>query len=150
MKHKNWFWQLFLMAIGAIVLWYTGSAAYGLYQYHRLNREMQAHSVQWAVKKEADDAYFLIAKYQFSPLQNSLVEGETIFKFPIFWNAWAAEKAIPEYAAKSWLVYYVGNNPSISSLQKNFPLKECISATVLWGILIYFLWLDRYISKWEN
>lgn len=150
MQHNNRFWQIFLVLIGCIVLWYTSIAAYKIYQYYRLNAHAEASSVAWSVKNETDDSHFLVARYRFSPSQNASFEGSTVFTSPIFWNSWAAEQAIKDYSVKSWTVWFAQNDPAFSTLQKYFPVKEALSAIAVWGILLYFLWLDWYVAKFRS
>lgn len=139
-----------MIAVMVVVLWYTGWAVWGMYRYNLLDKQSPATSIQWSVQKKSDDAYFLHAKYQFNGPQNAPSEGESALSYPVFWNAWSAEQAIKEYHFKPWVVFYNSRDPRLSALQKNFPIKECVSAIVLWGVFLYFLWLDRYVAKMEG
>lgn len=150
MKHHNRIWQAFLIGVAAVGLWYSAIAAYTVFLYSRLNQETPAASVTWKVKKGSADAYFLYAHYQFTPPNHPLQEGETILSSPVFWNVWAAEQAMEEYGANSWTVFYSGSNPAFSTLEKNYPFKECLSAFVTVGIFLYFLWLDHYVAKFRS
>lgn len=150
MKHKNWIWRAFLIAFGVLVLFYGGKAAYKSYQYSLLTEQTPALAVHWSIKKKSSDAYILTARQQFSVFENKFFEGTTIFSHPIYWNEWAANEALKEQASKQWLVWYAPSNPELSSLQKKFPIQECLSGLALLGIFLYFLWVDHYAAKFRS
>lgn len=36
---------------------------------------------------------------------------------------------------------------TIDAIQKDYPFKACLYASVLWGLLLYFLWIGRRVAK---
>lgn len=138
-------WGAFFLFIGAVILWFTASAGYQLYQYAVLQEKTFAKKIEWSVVEVTDEKYVLNAQYTFD-LDGTSFSGNTRMTSLSFRNQWAAEQSIPKYDKQQWEVWYSPGNPHHSTLQKNFPLKECLSAALLWGIMGYFLWLQYYLK----
>ena len=141
----RYFWPVVFAPFALAALCFSWSAGRELYTYRVLTAQTKAQSVQWAVVELSDERYVLQGNYIFR-VDGIEHAGSTTFDHP-YRNAWAANKAMPEYANKQWEVWYSPKNLLYSSLQKNFPLKECVSAIILWGLLVYFIGLKLYCSK---
>jgi hypothetical protein len=147
--HKNPLWLSFLSIIALCTLWYSGIAYLKLSHYNSLTEETTASSSAWTVKTIAADAYIPEAYYSFYH-QATLYDGVDVLTNELFKNAWAAEKALPEFAEKNRTVWYSPSDPHYSSLQKKFPLKESLSAVALWILLMYFVCLGLYVTKYQK
>ena len=147
--HKNFLWQAFLLVIFCATLWYSAVALYSYYSYSQLKTQIAVSSIQWEVEEKSEDNYLIKALYQFKYRNNPYSGSTTLSDIP-YRNQWAAQQAIKEYSKKNWKTWFDPQNPNHSSLQKNFPLKECISAIFLWGLTIYFLWLGFYVAKFKS
>lgn len=147
--HKNIIWQAFLGIIALSTLWYSCVALYRYYDYNRLDGESNTSSISWTVEEHSTDAFTLTAEYEFA-INHSLYQGSTQFLNENYLNKWAAEQAIKSKSRQHWTVWYDTDNPQQSSLQHNFPFKDCFSAIVLWGILLYFLWLGYYVARFRG
>lgn len=146
--HKNRFWLAFLIAIALVVAWYCGVALYKLYRYSKLTAQVSADSIQWGVKSLSDEQYIVKANYTFN-VEGKEYRGETNFKDEVFMNAWAVEQTLPKYAQKVWKVWYQPGNFHHSTLQKKFPAKECYSAGAMLLLLLYFIWLGFYVTRYQ-
>lgn len=146
--HKNTLWQGFLVIVFLVTLWYSAIAGYRYYNYSILSRHSPIDSIQWEVLEISEENYILKASYTFQ-VNSTKYSGVTSWPKESYRNTFAAYQALKEFAALPRNVWYNPHNPANSSLQKSFPLKECISALVLWGILLYFLWLGFYVSKFK-
>ncbi len=144
--HKNFLWLFFLSMIMGAVGWFTLKTLYLVYLYMSLNAEVPAENLKWGVEQLSEDQFVLRADYSFFA-RGKPYTGTTLFKNDIFWNPTVAEDALKVYDQKDWMVWYAKENPQYSSLQKNFPLKECISMGVLWILLLYFFGLGYYAAK---
>lgn len=133
----------------AVVLSYTAVALYRYYNYSILTAKTEATSTKWTIQEKADDEFLLVSHYQFD-VNGKIVVGETVFKDEVYRNSWAAEQDIAKYTLRKWDVWYSPRNPDDSTLQKNFPLKEVLSAGFLWCLLLYFLWLGYYVSRFKQ
>lgn len=142
--HKNYFWLCFLSLITGAVGWITIKTLYVIYLYLSLDAAAPADKINWSIEQLSEDRFVMKANYSFQ-VNAQNYSGETIFKNDLYWNPWSAEDALKVYDQKDWTVWYSSKNPAYSSLQKNFPLKESISAFILWLILIYFLGLGYYV-----
>ena len=145
--HNNPFFLALLGLIALAVLWYSGSAAYRYYRYVTLTEKTPATDITWIVKEYANDDFGIHADYNFA-VGEKKIDGAYTFKDK-YYNAYAAEQQIKKYDSKRWYVWYQPSNPHHSALQKKFPTKECVSAMVLWGLFLYFLWLGFYVNKYR-
>lgn len=146
--HKNPVWLAFLIAIALIVAWYCGVALFKLYRYNVLTAQAPAGNIQWSVKTLSDEEYIVHAHYAFAAAGKNYT-GETDFIDEVFLNAWAAEQALSKYSAKTWTVWYQPGNFNHSTLQKKFPTKECWSAGVMLALMLYFIWLGFYVTRYQ-
>ncbi len=143
--HRNLYWYVFLAVILLVVLWYTGKFGYSYYNYVTLNRRVPVKNMSWSVHGITDEKYHIKGNYEFLA-EGHLETGETVLTDHNYWNPKAAEKAIPEYARQKWRVWYNASNPHHSSLEKNFPFKESLSAAVMWALFLYFIWLGYHAT----
>lgn len=143
--HKNLVWLCFLSLVTGAVGWVTIKAFYLIYLYTSLNAAAPADHIDWGVQQLSEDRFAMKADYTFEA-RDKKYAGETLFKNDIFWNPWAAADAQTVYAQKDWTVWYSNGDPQYSSLEKNFPLKESISAGVLLILLLYFVGLGYYAA----
>lgn len=147
--HKNFIWQAFLLIVFLATLWYTVIATYRYYSYIRLTAKTTPASMQWDIQEVSDEDYVLSANYGFKVGDQSFT-GTTSWTKEPYRNHYAAEKAQEEFTAQNLVVWYDPSSPEHSSLQKELPLKECISAIFLWGLLLYFLWISFYVAKFKT
>lgn len=145
--HPNRYWLVFLAIVAAAVCWKSGVALYRLYGYYRLTARTEGNFSDWSVVRKSEENYVLKTHYTFQAGQRTY-ESEYEFSDQPFLNAWGAEQAIKRGKPARGDVWYSSSNPRISSLQKNYPLKECLSAALLWGLLCYFIWLGYYVASY--
>jgi hypothetical protein len=144
--HKNPVWLAFLFLILLGTLSYTGKAFYHAYTYLKLSSETDAVTTSWSVQSDVEGDYTPYAHYTYV-VKGTPYQGNTLFTENGTANPLAAEDVIKELAATPHKVYYQPSDPSYSSLHKKFPLKECISAGVLWALALYFFWLGVYVAN---
>jgi hypothetical protein len=146
--HKNRVWQGFLAIVFISTLWYSGVAWYAYWHYTHLTASTTTSSVTEGIEEKSEEHYVLKASYQYK-VQGQLYAGSFVFNDEPYRNRWSAEQAVHERSQKEWTVWFDPEDPYYSSLQKNFPFKECVSAIFLWGLLLYFLWLGFYVSRFR-
>lgn len=144
--HKNIFWRIFLLIVAISTLWYSFVAWHAYYRYSHLTAYTVPSAMSWEIEEKSEENYLLKASYRFD-FQGKSYPGISILTDEPYRNRWGAEQAMRENPTKEWRVWFDYHNPHYSSLQKNFPLKECLSAVFLWGLLLYFLWLGFYVAK---
>jgi hypothetical protein len=147
--HLNGPWKILLIALTLVVVWFATIAFYQLYQYLRLSYYTKPSQIEWSVKEITDELFHAEAHYEYS-VNGKNYSGTTDFDNVAFRNGFAVEKALPEYKKKNWLVWYDSSNIEYSTLQKKFPIKECLSAILLVALLIYFYGLAYYIDKTKD
>lgn len=147
--HKNFIWLCFLSLIMGAVGWFTLKTLYAVYLYMSLDAATPVESIKWQVDRLNEDRFAVKAEYMFR-VKAQTYQGDTTFKNDIYWNPWTAEDALKVYSQKEWTVWYSSRDPHYSSLQKNFPLKESISAIILWVVFMYFLGLGYYVATRKN
>lgn len=147
--HKNFLFQSFLLILFAITLWYTGKATYRYHTYSKLTAQVVPTQVDWSIEEISTDDYILVANYTYN-ISGTDYKGSTAFSKEPYRNPYAAEQYKKERVMQSWVVWYDPSTPHHSSLQKEFPLKECLTAIFMWGLLLYFLWISFYVTKFKT
>lgn len=147
--HNNFYWYVLIAIIALSVFWFVGKFSYAYYKYAALNAKAPVETIEWSVEGLTDEKYVLKGRYTFK-IHGESQTGETTLFDRHYWNSKAAASAIPEYSSKNWTVWYQAHNPSHSSLQKYFPLKELLYTFILIGLLAYFIWLGFYASTFRN
>lgn len=147
--HKNPIWFALLALISLTTLWFSAIAVYNLYGYFRLTETISAQDIRWSIKEEDPESFQVVADYTFL-VNDQQYEGSTTFNDWPYRNPWGAQEALKVKEKQNWFVWYAASNANHSSLQKSFPIKECITMGILWGLLIYFLWLDSYVARYQR
>ena len=147
--HKNIFWQAFLVIVFASTLWYSGIALYDYYSYSQLKVQTSPSNIEWSIEEVKDEYFVAKGNYHFNFKGNSYT-GTSALTDDAYRNRWAAEQGLKELSTLKPKIWFDPQNPQHSSLQKKFPLKECISAIFLWGLTFYFLWLGFYVSRFKS
>lgn len=147
--NQNVYWKALLTVIGMGTLWFTYLAISLWYGYISLDTAIMPKNIEWTVKPISEEVFYIQAEYHFQWKGNDF-SGTSQLEDHSFRNSWAAEKAIDAYKKLSWPVWFSSSHPKYSSLQKNFPLKECLSALVLWGLVIYFIGLQHYVKLMQR
>ena len=119
-------------------------AGAAFYDYQLLNRSSKAEILCWTPISRSASDYTVMASYKYSDGKENF-EGKTAFKKLRFLNQYAASAQIKEFEKESWKVYYNAKLPQISSLQKLFPFKAFIDAILVFGVFLYFIFLDRWL-----
>jgi hypothetical protein len=147
--HKNYFWQAFLIVVFAVTLWYTTTAITAYYSYSHFNSQTDLSALNWEVVKESEEDFVTKAVYTFE-FHDKSYPGTTTLKDTPYRNHWAAEQAVKELSKRHWKVWFDPQNPDYSSLEKSFPFKATFSAIFLWGLILYFLFLGFYVTKFKG
>jgi hypothetical protein len=148
--HKNVFWRAFLLVVTLTTLIYSGIATYRYHAYLSLSaKQPLTGPISWDVEEKSSEDFILISNYTYQ-VNGLSYSGETKWSDTPYRNGWAAQQAIEVSAKESFTVWYDPSDPSYSSLQKHFPLKECVYAVFLWGLLLYFVWLGYYAGSYRG
>ena len=142
--HRNPLWLIFLGVIGCCIAGYTGFTFYKIFLYTIHSKEVDLKDVKWKAVWQ-NGSFAVDATYHYS-FQGRDIESHSQLQEKLL-NRWAADEKIASLQKQHWHAWIDPRNPSDSALQKNFPLKECISTAILWSILAYFLWLGFYVAK---
>ena len=146
--HQNPFWLGFLSIIGLIVLGYSMSTAWTVYSFYRLDQKAPLDASVWSIVTVAEDEHIPEANYSFT-FDGKTYQGSMVFKHLTYKNAWALKQSLSQIQKEYKTVWFSSQDPTYSSLQKSFPLKECIYTACLWGLLLYFIWLGYHVTKYN-
>ncbi|MBA2367804.1 MAG: hypothetical protein H0V82_02125 [Candidatus Protochlamydia sp.] len=145
LRHQNIVWAIFVGMIAVCAVCYSAYALVQIYQYERLTTPLRPATLKWRVVREGEDHFVLQADYTYS-FQGKIYEGRTYWR-PFYLNEWAAQEASDRFSVDRTAVWIDPSSPIKSTLQKEFPLKTSIYASILCGLVIYLLWLDRYLAR---
>ena len=140
------FWVILVLMSSAIALWFTGKGCFELWKYSRLDAETNAFISDFSVVKKKSSSFAIRASY-FYEVRGARFEGATTFIEPYFLNEPSAMRAISQLKNKNWQVFYREKDPSLSSLQKNFPFKSCIQSFLTLVVTFYFIFLRSFAFR---
>lgn len=143
--HQNSYWLVFLSLIALSILGYTIWTGIQLYEYYRLSIQVPITAIKWTVKGLSEEEFAPQAHYQFI-FEGKSYQGQTTWQ-EHYLNPWAAEEAIGRLTKEQKNVWIDPHHLNVSTLQKKFPFKQCISMVILWLLLIYFIGLGRYVKN---
>ncbi len=153
--HTNPFYLGLLGVFAFMALWYSGKCVYYYYKYETLTAQTHPAHIDWSVKTIPGKFYFFEEEYQVQAhyayaIQEKTYQGFTVLTDTKYLNPWGAEQKIAALSKEPVPLWYNPRRPYDSTLQKYFPLKECISTALLWGLLFYFVWLGMYVKKYQG
>lgn len=137
MSKKKAIWIILLGIVTVITLGYSGALSFKLYHYLVLTEKIPITSIRWSVHPFDTDSYSPQADYTFH-YQGKIYEGSTVWENERYPNPWAIEGPLTALAEQERFVWVEPRNPTFSTLRKEFPYKQCVSVTLLWGLVIYF------------
>jgi hypothetical protein len=143
--HKNPIWLCFLVLLLVPTLWNFGQAVHKINVYFSLDLPTRAF-VTWNIKELNSDTYVPYGVYHYE-VDGKKYEGSYTLQTRKYLNAQALEQDLPIYQEKRWIAWYNSQSPGQSSLEKQFPFKTCVYASVLVGIFLYFLCIGHYVAK---
>jgi hypothetical protein len=140
-------WLVLLVVTSLVSGFFLLKTADLLSLYFSLNKETNAISTRWSVSEKGPSSFALRVFYEFDPMKKIPFHGTVDLVKPYFLNAPSAQSALEVFAQKSWIVFYNEKNPSISSLQKIFPFKECFHFLLSLGVFVYFLFFRKILKR---
>lgn len=140
------FWVVLLALSGGIALWFSAIALSGLWNFTRMNEHSIASVSNWEVLDLPSSRFAIAADYRYE-VKGKAYNGKTIFENPRFLNRFAAENYVKMMDAQTWKVWYRKGRPSFSSLEKEFPQKQCLQALLTVGVFAYFYFARSMVSK---
>lgn len=139
---QRW-WFLFRFIIALLVASYSGYALWTYWNYSTLDMQVPLKKIRWNILEKNEETFLYQVAYSYN-IEEALYESRHTFKKPVFINLLGAEHALADFSKEYLSVWTSSEYPAYSSLQKIFPIKELISAAVLWLIFFYFLFLGKY------
>ena len=143
--YKNPFWILFLSLMAIGILFYSSRTAYHIWQYIRLDKQIEADQIHWSVISLSQEEFFPQESYEFK-VKEKEYKGQSRWHERSL-NEWTAQDKIKKLIQSPPLVWYDSSSPENSDLQKIFPLKEVIYTGMLWLLGLYFTGLGYYVQK---
>lgn len=137
-------WRILFVILGGLALWRVGAVSLDLWSYYRLGPEVPAQVVHWDLIPKGSK-YALKASYAYT-YGGKKYEAATQFAKPYQFNRQAAEEEIKKMSGFQWTAWVDHDAPQVSSLEKNFPLKESMYAFCLLGIFLYFVYLKFHLE----
>ncbi|MGC2594696.1 MAG: hypothetical protein WA347_00270 [Rhabdochlamydiaceae bacterium] len=142
-------WVILLVISGGIALWFSGAAMPGMWKFFRLNAQVSAKVLNWQIQELSSSRFVLKADYQFDA-SGTTYFSHTIFERPQFLNRFAAENYMRANGSKAWEAWYRMGVPTCSSLEREFPKKQCLQALLTIGVFFYFFFARGMVQRFQN
>ena len=137
-------WKVLIGIAVVIATAFTGLTGYRMFQYFRLGTSAPAIVTQWGVRELSSSQFAMEASFEFEAAGQRFY-GKTLFDPPIYLNPFSAKEAINARKTEAFTVWFQSSNPSVCSLQKEFPLKSLMHALVAIGVVTYFAFVSKKI-----
>lgn len=147
--HKNPAWMIFLGFIGLTTLYFCASAAVSLYDYYYETQTAVPLSINWSYRKVSNDVYAPFASYTFQ-VKGGVIKGESFLAQPLFRNEWVADEILNSLKKDPHKIWYDPSHPHRSTMEKTFPIRDCVYALVLVILFGYFIGLGIYVGRYGN
>lgn len=144
--HKNQIWLAFLATVALAAIWFTANLAFVSWNYYNLKESTNADSIEYSIERISSEKYLLKGDYTYTH-DGKNYSSSSILSEPVWRNSWSAKEALEYFPKKEKSLWFDPKNPHESALEKKFPYKEGIYAALVWGILIYFIWLGYYVNR---
>lgn len=128
--------------VGAAALVYTWLTLHPLWINSRLDKEVPIEHLEIKPVQISPEKFGIEATYRYLGQ-----EGKQLFDDSAYLNPYGAEKGGEKLLKEVNSVWVNSRNPKESALQKSFPYKELAYALLLWGILLYFIFLGWRVGK---
>ncbi len=139
-------WLVLLVLSGGIALWFSGMALAGAWNFTRLNAQTPATVFKWDIQDLSSSRFAIIGEYQYE-VNGAAFTGKTVFESPQFLNRFAAENYVRLIQNEPWQAWYTESKPVFSSLEREFPQKQCLQALLTLGVFVYFYFARSMLSK---
>lgn len=146
-KNQIWFLLMIIAAVGALT--FSCKTFFDLYQFISLKKSILSSSFEPQIIKEKKGHYALNVRYHYEVGSSSYLRTQRIYKYT-FKNRWAAQDAFKKLESSQQRVWYSEAHPEKGVLNKALPIKKIASTTLLFGILVYFYLLGKYMFKMEK
>lgn len=118
-----------------------------IYTYFLLNQKTTGEFIGFDVIDSKNKCRALI-KYSFK-INDKIFKSYSSTK-DNFLNHYTLQDYIKELPQENLTIWFNKKNPNISSIEKNFPIKNCIYLVVTLLIFAYFLVLKFYVYRFEK
>lgn len=136
---SNWPGRIFIGLLLILTLGYTYYSGSKWIRYATLTHRVPVTTVYWSMHSFDHDTFAAQADYEFR-FNHILYKGRTLWDHgERYRNPWALEGPLETLSNQKWKVWFDPANPNHSSLQKKFPVKECVSTAILWLLMSYFI-----------
>lgn len=149
MQRLNQIWIALLIVSLGFTLFFGGVGLIKVWKFFRFDQQCPAVVSRFEVVPLASCRFAVAAYYDFE-VDGTLYEGKTVFETPQCLSQFAAEHAMVLMKGKTWRVSYRQANPALSTLEKKFPYKACLEASVTLGVFAYFCFSRRIIEKFRE
>lgn len=139
-------WKVLVGIAMAIAIAFSGLAAYQIFRYARLGTSAPAKVTDWGVKELSSSQFGVEVCFEFEAAGKSF-RGKTLFDSPVYLNPFSAEEAIKSLKKEAFAVWFQSSDPSMCSLQKEFPLKSLVNALVTLGVVFYFISISKKLYQ---
>jgi hypothetical protein len=139
-------WVLMLVVSGGIALWFASGAIRGLWKFTYLDAKTSATVSKIEILDLSSSRFAIEADYTYQ-VQGVTYSGKTLFDTPRFLNHYAAENYVKAVETRPWETWYHKKTPSFSSLERDFPEKQCLQALITVGVFAYFYIARSMLSR---
>jgi hypothetical protein len=147
MRHKiSWLIALIFPVIAFFLLSY--STICQINTYLLLKKNVLANVDKLEIRLDKKNRYEILAFYSFK-IGNKVFFNKNCLRKK-FLNILSAQDYIKKNSEKKVIVWFNPKNPNITSIERKFPIKNCIYSVLCFSIFIYFVILKYYAYSFQR
>ncbi len=148
--HRNPIWLSFLSGIILLTLFFSYQAVEKSWVWGNYNQKMEVRVLSWEIiQNKSGDLEPELRYILPSETENKIITSR--YKNKRFRNEWAANQFLDSVKnISTWTVWIRPDYFDSAMLERNFPWKSVIYASLLLGLTIYFFWLGAYVVKLQS
>lgn len=129
----------FLLLVSGYYAVHAAAEALFLYQ---LDESTEAVVQEWGAQEGVDGYYYPYARFTYE-VRGKTYENRSFYSSSFARNPYALEPVLRDLVEKPMRVFFAAKNPQLSRLEKNYPYKEGLKATIALVVALYFFVLQR-------
>lgn len=142
MKSKiSWIVVIFLPII--LFFFISFKTIKDIYIFFSINQKAVAHVESYQIREYKKNKYKALITYSFKVNDKIFVKKNFFRK--IFLNQFNADEFVSKISKENFYIWFNKKNPNFSSLEKTFPIKNCVYLSITLLIFFYFIILKYYV-----
>ena len=138
---SNRMWIGLYLVVVMALLWVGSGFISKIILIQRFSNPVEGKALEWGVLSLGEEKYQVFARYEAGKFS-----GKHVFQRPVYKTRESAEDAMEVMRTERVTVWHNGKG---ALLEHEFPIKEATQTGITVIILLYFIFLRRYLNQFS-